>query len=216
MVSAVRCARSVQGHVRRALAAAVVPLVLASGCGSDPKAPDTTAPPGFEVVKNDGAGFAIAVPAGWQLIPLTDDLDEFNRASNAIRLENPRLANAIVLARIVSQRGGELFAVDPAGRQSVNLTVDDAEENTLDEILAEIRPALTEEGAIDLADERVNLAAGPALRLRYRLPIRTDEGEIVFDEVQYFLLKEGKAYILTVIGAEAGVAATIAETLRVR
>ena len=44
----------------------------------------------------------------------------------------------------------------------------------------------------------------------------TDEGKVVVDEVQYYLLKDGKAYILTVVPADPALATTIAETLRIR
>ena len=101
--------------LRSALAAVIVPLVLLAGCGSDPKAPDTTAPAGFTVFKDDKAGFAVAIPADWQRVPLSEDLAEFNRTANRLRLENPNLSTAMVLARIVAQAGGKLFAVDREG-----------------------------------------------------------------------------------------------------
>jgi hypothetical protein len=198
------------------VAVALLPLVLLAGCGSDPKAPDTTAPAGFSVFKEDKAGFAIAVPTDWQEVPLSEDLSEFNRTANRLRLENPKLGTAMVLARVVAQAAGKLFAVDKEGVSSMNLTVDKAREKTLDEISAATKPALATAGATDVTDERLNIPAGPALRMRFKLPVRTDEGEVVVDEVQYYLLKDGKAYILTVVSPDPALATTLAETLRIR
>ncbi|MEA2685460.1 MAG: hypothetical protein QOE93_655 [Actinomycetota bacterium] len=198
------------------LAVLIVPLVLLSGCGSDPKAPDTTAPPGFTVFKDDKAGFAVAIPADWQKVPLTDDLTDFNKTANRLRLENPNLGTAMVLARIVAQAGGRLFAVDHDGTSSVNLTVDKAREKSIDEVVATIKPALTGAGATDLTDEAIILPAGPAARLRFKLPVQTDEGPVVVDEVQYYLLKDGSLSILTVVASDLGLATTIAESLRIR
>ncbi|HVF15242.1 MAG TPA: hypothetical protein VM942_11620, partial [Acidimicrobiales bacterium] len=112
----------------------------------------------------------------------------------------------------------KMFAVDNEGTSMVNLSVDKPEEKTLDEIMAVTKPALTGEGvgATELTEEAVALPAGPAVRVRFKLPVNTDDGVVVVDEVQYYLLKDGKAYILTVISGDPSLAATIAETLRIR
>ncbi|HVF13440.1 MAG TPA: hypothetical protein VM942_02515 [Acidimicrobiales bacterium] len=200
------------------LAVAIVPLVLLAGCGSDPKAPGTTAPPGFTVFDEDKAGFSVAVPANWRDIPLSDDDSEFNGTLNDLRIENPKLGTALVLARVARNNLAKMFAVDNEGTSMVNLSVDKPEEKTLDEIIAVTKPALTGDGvgATELTEEAVTLPAGPAVRLRFKLPVSTDDGVVVVDEVQYYLLKDGKAYILTVISGDPSLAATIAETLRIR
>ena len=122
-----------------------------------------------------------------------------------------------MLARIVAQAGGKLFAVDRDGVSSLNLTVDKAKEKTLDEVLAAIKPALT--------DSRRHRAGRrepqPAGRARHPAPVqaaggRPTSGPVTRDEVQYYLLKDGKAYILTVVSGDPALAATIAETLRIR
>lgn len=207
---------AVRRHLTSVLAVVVVPLVLLTGCGSDPKAPDTTAPPGFTVFKDDKAGVAVAIPTDWQRVPLTDDLTKFNKTANRLRLANPKLGTAMVLARIVAQAGGRLFAVEREGTTSLNLTVDKAKEKTLDEIMATTKPALANVGATEIADEGLALPAGPAKRLKFKLPLTTDEGQVVLDEVQYYLLKDGKAYILTVVAADPALGLTVAETLRIR
>jgi len=196
--------------------ALAVAIVLLVGCGSDPKAPETTAPPGYTVADDDGAGFAVAIPANWKIVSLEGDLSDFNRTANKLRAENQKLGTAMVLAREVFQAGGKLFAVDNEGTASVNMTVDKAKEKTLDEIMAATKPALGTVGATEISDEALNLPAGPAVRLRFKLPLSTDEGLITVEEVQYYLLKDGKAYILTVVSGDPALAATIAETLRIR
>jgi len=193
-----------------------VPLVLLAGCGSDPKAPDTTAQAGYKVFKDDKAGFAIAVPADWLQIPLSEDLSKFNAGANKLRLANPNISTAIVLARIVAQAGGRLFMVDHEGTSSLNLTVGKAREKTLDEVMATIKPALTKAGATDLAEEGVTVPAGPAMRLRFKSPLQTDDGKVILDEAQFYLLKDGKLYILTVVSGDPALSTTIAETLRIR
>jgi hypothetical protein len=193
-----------------------VPLVLLAGCGSDPKAPDTTAPAGFKVFKEDKAGFAVAIPADWVEIPMSDNLSDFNEKANDLRPANPDLGNAIVLARVITQAGGKLFAADRESVSSLNLTVGKANEKTLDEVLAVITPALQKNGATELTDEGVNLPAGPAIRLRFKQPVTTDGGTATRNEVQYYLLKENKTYILTVISDDSALAATVADTLRIR
>jgi hypothetical protein len=206
----------VRRGLRPALAAVIVPLVLLVGCGSDPKAPNTTAPAGFTVFKEDKAGFAIAIPGDWVEVPLSTDLGKFNKDANALRLQNPKLGSAIVLARIVAQAGGKLFAVDRDGVSSLNLTVDKANEKTLDEVLAVTQPALEKNGATELSNEGLNLPAGPAIRLRFKLPVQTDDGTVTRNEVQYYLLKDNRTYILTVVSDDSALAATVADTLRIR
>src|SRR5207253_2654843 len=177
---------AVRRHLSSALAVVIVPLVLLAGCGSDPKAPDTTAPAGFTVVKDDKAGFAVAIPADWQRIPVSEDLTKFNTEANKLRAANPNLSTAIVQARIVAQAKGKLFVVDHEGTSSANLTVDKAHEKTLDETIAIIKPALMKANATDITDEALTLPAGPAVKLKFKLPVTTDEGKVVVDEVQYY------------------------------
>jgi hypothetical protein len=206
----------VRRGLRPALAAVIVPLVLLAGCGSDPKAPDTAAPAGFKVFKEDKAGFAVAIPADWVEIPMSDNLSDFNEKANDLRPANPDLGNAIVLARVITQAGGKLFAADRESVSSLNLTVGKANEKSLDEVLAVIKPALAKNGATELTDEGVTLPAGPAIRLRFKQPVTTDGGTATRNEVQYYLLKDNKTYILTVISDDSALAATVAETLRIR
>ena len=191
-------------------------VVSTAACGREPVAPQTSAPAGFTVVSDAETGFAIAVPSGWQRIPLTPDLEVFERNANRIRLQNPKLTSIIESARVIAGSGGKLLASDQEGAASVNLTVDKSKEETVDEVVAKVRTKLESDGASNLTSGPATVAGLPAVRLSFRFPVQTDAGDVQTDEIQYYLLKDGKAYILTVLGAGPDVAEAISATLRLR
>jgi len=191
-------------------------LLLAAACGGDPAAPSTTAPPGFTVMSDAKEGFALAVPSDWTAIPLTPKLDDFDRKANALRLANPKLASIIVQARVLGQSGGKFMAVTPDGTGNANLTSDKPKEKTLQEVVANSIAGLKNLDASDVAQEPTTLAGRPAAKVTFRLPVDTDAGRVTTDEVQHYLLKNGKAYILTVSATSPDVAAAIAASLRIR
>ena len=207
----------VRRGLRPALAAVIVPLVILAGCGSDPKAPDTAAPAGFTVFKDDKAGFAIAIPADWVEIPMSDDLSDFNEKANELRPANPDLGTAIVLARVMTQAGGKLFAVRPRGRvqPQPHRRQGQREDARRGPGRHQARPR-RRTAPPSWPTRVVNLPAGPAIRLRFKHPVTTDGGSVTRNEVQYYLLKDGKTYILTVISDDSALAATVADTLRIR
>ena len=195
---------------------AVVVAVSLAACG-DEEAPQTSAPPGFTVVRDADEGFAIAVPAVWTQVPMGVKAEEFDRNANRLRGENPKLASALVQARVVSNGGGKMLAIDPEGRASVNLTVDKAEEKNLAEILERSKTRLMEFGATDVTETPVTLDGRPAAKLSFRLPLETDNGKVTVSETQYYQLRGGKrAFILTVIDTDDALATLIADSLRVR
>ena len=185
-------------------------------CSDDPKAPTTTAPEGFTVMSADKEGFALAVPADWTRIPLSNDPDEFNRSANELRLANPSLASILNQARVLGQAGGKFMAVTPDGTGSVNLTVDKPQEKTLDEIVRNSIAGLTPLGASNIAQEPGTIDGKPTIKLSFRFPVDTDTGIVQTDEIQYYLLENSKAYILSVLAAPPEVASVIASTFRVR
>ncbi len=196
--------------------AAVVVAVSLVACG-DEEAPQTSAPPGFTVVRDADDGYAIAVPAVWTQVPMGVKAEEFDRNANRLRGENPKLASALVQARVVSNGGGKMLAIDPDGRASVNLTVDKAEEKNLAEILEKSKTRLMEFGATDLTETPVTLDGRPAAKLSFRLPLETDDGKVTVSETQYYQLRGGKrAFILTVIDTDDALATLIADSLRIR
>ncbi len=200
-------------------AAAAVALVLAlamAACGGDDPAPTTTAPEGYTVMSDAKEGFALAVPASWTRIPLTEDPDQFNKDANALRLANPKLASILNQARILGRSGGKFMAVDPDGSRSVNLTVDDPEEKTLEEIVRNSITALTNVSATNIKEEPGTLDGKRAAKLTFRIPLETDAGIVDTDETQFYLLEDKKAYILSMLATPPEVASTVISTFRLR
>ena len=192
-------------------------LVTLVACSDDEKAaPTTTAPEGFTVMSDAKEGFALAVPADWTTIPLSNDPNEFNRNANALRLENPKLASILNQARILGQSGGKFMAVTKDGNGSVNLTVDKAKEKTLAEVVRNSIAGLTQFGATNIAEEPATLDGKPSVKVTFKLTVETDAGPRPTDEVQHYLLQDGKAYILSVLGAPPDVAAAMASSFRIR
>ena len=197
-------------------ATALVLAVSLVACG-DEEAPTTTGPQGFTVVRDADDGFAIAIPEIWTQVPMGLRAEEFDRNANRLRGENPKLASALNQARVVSQGGGKMLAIDPDGRAGVNLTIDKAEEKNLAEIVQKSTARLTEFGATNITETPVTLAGEPAVKLSFRLPIDTDDGKVTVSETQYYQLRGGKkAFILTVIDTDDALATLIADSLRIR
>ena len=203
---------------RRIIALALVALgslALLAGCSSEKQPPKTTAPAGFTVYGDGKNGFAIAYPSEWRRVPLADDLDVYNRTANSMRLENPKLADALVIGRSVALSGGAFMAVDNEGTSIANLTVDKAKEKTVEEVARKVTEALLAKGATEVTATNVTVAGTPAIRLSYKLPVTTDAGTVTTSQTQYYVLKSGKTYILTVIGDDPALPNTIAETIAI-
>lgn len=190
-------------------------IFTAVACGGDDKAPTITAPDGFQVGSNAKEGFALAVPADWTIIPLSLNPADFDADANRLRLENPKLASILNQARKLGQSGGLFMAVAKDGVANVNLTADKPKEKTLADVVAASKTGLTDFGATNIGEEQATMAGQPATKLTFRIPVETDSGTVPTDEIQYYMLKSKKAYILTVASAPT-VAGTIAGSLTFR
>ena len=206
-----------RAHLRApALVALLVAVLVQVGC-SKKSAPETTAPAGFKAVRDAPTGFALAIPSDWLQIHLTQNLDDFDKRARELSARNDRLGPAINSARQIAQSGGKFMAVSPDGESRINLTVDDAQEETLDELATAIVPVLQESGATELAQDRATTGAGPALRLAFKFPLPARGNEsVIANEVQYYLIHDDKTYVLTVINGAADLAQTVATSLRLR
>ena len=202
----------------RALTAVLsLAVVLALPACRDKTAPQTTAPAGFVVVRDAGAGFALAVPSDWQQVPLPSDLDEFDRKASELQGRNPRLAPAIVQARQLLQSGGRVMAVSPDGASVLNLTVDRADEKNLAEVARVTTAKLQEAGATDVAQEQTTTGAGPGLKLTFKLMVEGVGGTtVVANETQYFVLHDGKSFVITLQNGTPEIANAVAASLRLR
>jgi hypothetical protein len=200
-------------------AAVAIALVLAlatAACSDDKPAPTTTAPEGYTVMSDAKEGFALAVPSNWTRIPLSNDPDRFNTDANALRLANPKLASILNQARILGQAGGKFMAVDPEGTRSINLTVDDPDEKTLEEIVRNSVTGLTNVAATNIKEEPGTLDGKRAAKLTFRIPLETDAGIVDTDETQYYLFEDGKAYILSMLSTPPDVASNVVTSFRLR
>lgn len=196
----------------------VLPVVVAAGCRNK-TAPATDVPPNFVAVRDDDAGITVAIPSDWVQIPLpkNSNVARFNKTAVPLSVDNPQLLRAVTQARQILQQGGKVFAVTPNGMTRVNLTVDKTKEKTLEQVAANVVPKLESAGAQGVTTEMVTVGAGPALKTRFRFPIDADNTETVLaDEVQYYVLRKGRSYVLTVINPYGDVADQIAATLRLR
>jgi hypothetical protein len=204
---------------RRSTGAAAIALLvalLAAACGGDSKAPTTTAPQGYTIMSSAKDGFALAVPSDWTRIPLSQNTDTFNKSANTLRLANPKLASILNKARVIGQAGGVFMAVTPDGVGDANLTVDKPKEKSLDQIVTNSIAGLKNLEATNVAQEPATVSGKPAVKVTFRLPVDTDAGRVTLDEVQHYLLQNGKAYILTASGVAPDVAANIATSFRIR
>jgi hypothetical protein len=193
----------------------VVATLTLAGCSKE--APETTVPAGFVAVRDASTGFAVGIPSDWTRIPLPQDLDRFDRTAITLTDRNPRLAPAIIQARQLLQFGGKLMAVSPDGGSIINITSDETKEKTLAEVARNTVPSLEMNGATQVAQEETSIPAGRALRLTFKYPLEGQNHEqVIADEVQYYVLKGGKSFVLTIINGQGDLPATVARTLRLR
>ncbi|MGH9279969.1 MAG: hypothetical protein ACRD12_17960 [Acidimicrobiales bacterium] len=200
------------------VATLVLTALVAAGC-RNPTAPATEVPPNWVQMSDNPSGITIAVPSEWVQIPMpkNSNVADFNQTAVPLATENLKLLRAVNQARQVLQFGGKLFAVTTDGQTRVNITVDKTKEKTLEQLAANVVPQLEDSGARDLTQEQVTTGAGPALKLRFKFPIDGEGNETVLaDEWQYYVLHNGKSYVLTVINPTGALADQIAGTLRLR
>ena len=197
-----------------AVAATLATLLLLAAC-SQKTAPQTVAPAGFTAVRDADSGFAIAYPSEWIRIPLSDNLDEFDEKSRDLIATNVNLLPAINQARQIAQYGGKLMAVSPDGNTRINLTVDKAKEKNLEEVAKAVIPLLQEGGAQAVQQEQSRTGAGAALKLTFIYPLPGRGNETVpANEVQYYVIHEGKSFVITLINSTPEIAQSVADSFR--
>jgi len=134
-----------------------------------PAAPAVPAlPGGWRTVRDGAAGFSVALPDGWTDIAL--DAGTMERLLNEVRRADPEFgANLDHQARQAAAAGGRLLAFETNRGGTLNMTVmtSDSEGATLGEVQRDMTAELATRGVADISQERVTLAAGPALRLTY-------------------------------------------------
>ncbi|MGH9277241.1 MAG: hypothetical protein ACRD12_03925 [Acidimicrobiales bacterium] len=195
-------------------AAGLLLLVLAAGaCSEDKPSPALTAPPpaaGYTRVI--GQGFTIDMPAGWQQPAL--DPEAFAKTAAALRAKNPLLADALEAVRARIGSGSRLFAIDPNDGSSVNLVVVPSGGRSLDSIATQASKDLERVGVTGLTQQRTNVGQRQAVELDFTLPVKGESGTLAVPEKQFYVLRSGRLYILTLFGGSPNLA-PVADSLRI-
>jgi hypothetical protein len=187
--------------------------LLLPGCGNDqPTAAVTAPPPAAGFTRVIGPGFTIDMPAGWNQPPL--DPGAFDQTAAALRKDNPKLAQALELARASIGSGSRLFAIDPVDGSSVNLIVADSGGRTLPAVVADATSQLQRLGVTSLHEEHTAVGSRAAIRLQFSLPVTSSGGTVTLPETQFYVLRDQRLFILTLFGGSPNLA-TVAESLRI-
>ena len=179
-------------------------LALGVGaCGGDGGDERSSASPGGETKTHrvPEHGFTVALPGDWDAISPSQALSE--EELRTIRKENPAISRYIdAVTGPDSPIKFFAFDPDPVDGFATNLNVivlpvgdavslDDLVQAAVKEL--ERLPTRTS----DVERERVELAAGEAVRLRYRQTLETEGGTTELSTTQYNLVEEGTSFILT-------------------
>ncbi len=165
------------------------------GGTAKPATTAVTIPAGYIEVKDAEAGFTVAIPQDWQQVPL--NAETLRRQAEAVRSQNPKLAETLAAAQGLIGGGGKLFAIHPDGSSNVNLIVTDSEGAQLEDIPGPAVRELRNRGATIESQERTRLGGENAVKVTMKFPVTAQE---TVDEVQYYAIKRGKAFILTLTG----------------
>jgi len=134
------------------------------------------------------------VPDGWTDVVL--DAATMDRLLKEVRRADPRFGASLDRqARQAAAAGGRLLAFETERGGAPNLTVmkSDADGATLGDVARGMPGELAKLGVRNLAQERVTIAAGPALRLTYDL----DVAGVGLRQVMYMLISRGSAFAVT-------------------
>lgn len=193
--------------------AAFAAVVTLTGCGRDrPPAPVTAPPPAAGFTRVIGTGFTIDMPAGWPQPSLNPS--DFDKTAAALRAQNPKLAQALDQARSTLGNGSRLFAIDPSDGSSVNLIVVAAGSRSLDTLVTTAVNQLLQVGVTGLHQERTTVGSLTGQRVEFVLPVTGSGGTLTVPETQYYVLRAGRLFILTLFGDNPNLA-TIADSLRI-
>lgn len=185
-------------------------VVLLAGCGgADDESEPTPTPTGtttaeagdLELYELSSEGFAIGLPASWTATSVEKIRD--SGTLEEIQEENPNLAPYLDELR---QPGSpmKLVALDPELREefatNVNVIVEDLPEGTTAEQYEQANLANIEEGIEiegEIAEERVALDSGEALRAEYTHSASLGGERRSFATVQFFVTGDERGYVIT-------------------
>jgi hypothetical protein len=213
------------GRTGGAIACGALAVVLVGCSGSSPSS-GSPGPSGSSAANRTPAvrmgpnvvdatdGIRLTLPAGWYRIPLGGT--SF-RTLNRLVHDPTQRSNITEQIQLGQSRGMRVFALQPQGKRrpnSLGLAVTGAAGSTLDSLQAQIKVASTQYAADTPRFDRIQVPAGQALRVHYRLL----DGD---STTQYYLLAFTQAYVLTVTSSRGGassvdlaVANAVARTLQ--
>jgi hypothetical protein len=186
----------------RLLLTAVLATVLVA-CGSDDddgpplRTLDTAAAPGFAVASDVNTGFAVSLPESWRKLPT--DLASFDTAAEEIRSQSDMVEAPLTQLKSVVRNGASMAAIDPATGSTANLIVL-AADSDLDDLALNAAIRLRETGATDLTREAITVDGIPGVRQRFRVPFPAENGNVILQESQTYVIRREKAFILTLVG----------------
>ena len=188
----------------RRLAALAACLAVAAGCGGsdEPEQPEQVGEAGgLEVYEVASQGFSIGVPPDWRVVSVDEALPEEER--ERLARENPDLAPMLDALDDESQPI-KLFAFDPDVRDgfatNVNvIAVDLPGEVGLDEFVSANKADVERFPGLsgDVESARMELPAGAAERLDYRLRITSGGAEQEVATRQFLVAGDGTGYVVT-------------------
>ena len=194
----------------RSWLALLLAVVVLAGCGGgDDESEPAPAPTGtttaeagdLELYELSSEGFAIGVPASWTATSVEEIRD--SGTLEEIQEENPNLAPYLEELRQPSSPM-KLVALDPEVREefatNVNVIVEDLPEGTTAEQYEQANIANVEEGIEvegDIAEERVTLDSGEALRVEYTHSASLGGERRSFATVQFFVTGDERGYVIT-------------------
>ncbi|HEX2043688.1 MAG TPA: hypothetical protein VHF24_13725 [Acidimicrobiales bacterium] len=187
--------------MRRWLVTVVAVLAVVVGCGSDDEEParplDAAAPPGFTVVQDETIGFAVSVPESWRQLPT--EIGSFDGVAEGLRRDNERMGPPLTQLKGAVREGARLAVVDPATGSTANLIVLPSDSD-LDDMASGAAIRLRQTGATGLTQEKTTLDGVPAIRQRFRVQYPGTGGSVELQESQYYVVRRGRAFILTLVG----------------
>ncbi len=179
--------------------------------------------PGWTYYENANEGYGIGVPPNWQALDL--DPNKLNSTLEAIRKKNPGVAADLeAQGKNLMSAGFKLFAYDvstalPAQPflTNMNLITDPLTEPlSLDQYVQGSLKQLHKLKTLSepVGNRSLQLNAGPAVELNYRLLVVNARGEpLMINSMQYIWLRGQNAYILTLTTTDSQ-AAGYAETFQ--
>ena len=202
------------GLVMACVGATVV--VLAGACGSGSRPVSAASSGGrsdaaaYAAFRDAPDGFSVSVPSTWQRLDLT--APDVNATVDQMLAQNPEVAAQVGSAQNLIQAGVRFLAVAPGGATDANVVVRPAPVlagGRIDSLLSGVTSSVAAAGGSVVAHPDLTVAGVAVLHITASLPVG---GRAVTTE-QFYLVRAGPLYVLTV-RAPADVVAAVVASLR--